>query len=102
MVKNFRVSQKWIVLGMLSVSMLTGCGSHQQNFDNIDTTNKIQLESIQVLPITSSGARTGIGQLRMKSLQDSAMSIGAQAGLASSSGKLNTQMNKDGKYLDSI
>lgn len=82
--------------------LLTACGNHQQNLDNIDTTNLAQLESIKVTPMSRSGQRTELSQLRVKSLEDSAMSIGAQGGLAWASGRMNTRMSKDIKYLDSI
>lgn len=82
--------------------LLTACGQHQQNFDNVDTTNLSQLESVRVNPLTPENNKTDLSQLRAKSLQDSAMSIGAQGGLAWASEQINTQMNKDGKYLDTI
>ena len=84
-------------------TLLTACGEHVQNFEYVDTTNLSQLESIRVYARSSpTGSRTELSQLRSKSLQDSAMSIGAQAGLAWASGHIDTEMQKDRKYLDTI
>lgn len=74
------------------------------DIDNVDTTNLSQLESVRVHPRSpaGTGTQTDFSQLREKSLQDSAMSIGAQAGLAATSESINKQMEKDHKFLDSI
>ncbi len=96
------MNKKCGILSLLFI-LLTACSQHQQNLDNIDTTNLAQLESVRVnLNPGSSGNRTELSGLRVKSLQDSAMSIGAQAGLAWASEKINVRMKDDTKYLDSI
>lgn len=94
--------KKTLLLSMFILSLLTACSQHQQNIDDIDTTNLAQLENVRVRPLSPSGSKTELSQLRVKSLQDSAMSIGAQGGLAWASDKINMRMSKDGKYLDSI
>ena len=95
MMKNF------ILLGLFFL-MLTACSRHQQSLDNVDTTNIAQLESVRVQPYSPSTSRNELSQLRVKSLQDSSMSIGAQGGLAWASEQINVNMEKDKKYLDSI
>ena len=90
-----------LLLG-LSFLILSACANHQQNFDKVDTTNLSQLESIKIDPRAPSASSFGLSQLRVKSLEDSAMSIGAQGGLAWASEQINIRMNKDRKYLDSI
>lgn len=84
--------------------LLSACAHHpNQDLSQIDTTNYAQLEGVQVnLTLNPSTNKTELSQLRVKSLEDSAMSIGAQAGLASASKQINEQMEKDDKYLDSI
>src|SRR5579862_6401534 len=81
---------------------LCACASRSTNLDRVDTTNLSQLESVQVNPRAPSISANGLSPLRTKSLEDSAMSIGAQGGLAWASNEINTRMNKDRKYLDSI
>jgi defect-in-organelle-trafficking protein DotC len=82
--------------------LLTACGSHQQNLDNIDTTNLNQLEGIRVTLIRGSTTNAKFSNLRAQILQDSALSLGAQGGLAWASEQINTKTNQDRKYLDNI
>ena len=75
---------KRILLSLFILNLLTACGQSQQNLDHVDTTNLYQLESIRVDPLTPSASKTRYSNLRIKLLKDSAMSIGAQGGLAAS------------------
>jgi defect in organelle trafficking protein DotC len=84
------------------ISFLCACSSHQQNLANVDTTNLAQLESVRIVPLSPSLHRTELSQLRIDSLKDSAMTIGAQGGLAWASNQMNTRMDKDSRYLDTI
>lgn len=88
------------LLGFLFLG-LTACSSHQQSL-NIDTANLQQLESVRVDPLTGTGTKNEISHLRVRSLRDTAMSIGAQAGLSWASDQINLNLVKDKKYLDSI
>lgn len=83
-------------------SLLTACSLSQQNNLDIDTANLSQLESVKVHPLTAADSASGLSALRIKSLKDSAMSIGAQGGLAFASEQMNAKMNEDAKYLDTI
>jgi defect in organelle trafficking protein DotC len=94
------MNTKCVVLSIFFL-LLTACGPYQQNLD-IDTTNITQLESVQVRPVTASTNRIELSQLRVRSLLDSAMSIGAQGGLAWASEQINVRMFKDRKYLETI
>jgi defect in organelle trafficking protein DotC len=87
---------------LLSVFFLSACSHYQQNSEQIDTANLSQLKQVRVQPLSPSASQSELSQLRIKSLRDSAMSIGAQAGLASASEEINAHMEKDRKYLDSI
>lgn len=104
MVKKWGSNIKQFLLSMSAGLLLSGCAQHQQNLDNIDTANLSQLEKIQVHPMSPAGSDSKIelGRLRLKSLKDSAMSIGAQGGLAAASSQINQRMEKDIKYLDTI
>lgn len=91
---------KCAIFVILALSV-TACARHQEN-TNIDTTNLYQLESVRVKPHQASESSGDMGQLRVKALRDSAMSLGAQAGLASAYEQINNRMNRDRKYLDTI
>jgi defect-in-organelle-trafficking protein DotC len=93
---------KRTLLGLFILSMLSACAKDQQNIDNIDTTNIAQLENVRVHPLSPANSKTDLSNLRVKMLKDSAMSIGAQAGLASASEQINSRMQQDKKYLDTI
>lgn len=82
--------------------VLDGCTPLQQNLDNVDTTNLAQLECVRIYLRVPSKSKIELSQLRSKSLRESAMSIGAQGGLSWASQEMNTWMNRDKKYLDSI
>lgn len=82
--------------------LLNGCASQYQSVDGIDTTNLSQLENVRTEPLAPGASKNQLSNLRSKALQDSAMSIGAQGGLAWSSEKINSRMNEDRRYLDSI
>jgi defect-in-organelle-trafficking protein DotC len=98
------MNKKHLLLSVIILNLLTACASHQQNLDNIDTTNISQLESVKVIPTSPSGTATKneLSSLRIKALKDSAMSIGAQGGLAWASEAMNVRMEADRKYLDTI
>lgn len=104
MVKKLVRYTRFAFLSVTTCALLTACAPHQQNLDNIDTTSLSQLESVRVHPMSPSGStsKTELGAMRLKSLQDSAMSIGAQGGLAAASSEINARMQVDAKYLDSI
>jgi defect-in-organelle-trafficking protein DotC len=82
--------------------LLTACSGHQQNLDAVDTTNLSQLERVQVNPRAAANGRDAMSGLRSRSLKDTAMSLGAQGGLAWSSNEIDHWLEKDKKYLDSI
>ncbi|MBX3709837.1 MAG: type IV secretory system conjugative DNA transfer family protein [Gammaproteobacteria bacterium] len=96
------MNKKCVLLSIFILIMLSACGQHQQNLDNVDTTNLSQLENVRASPLKPSDSSTQLSNLRIKLLQDSAMSIGAQGGLAWASDQMNAKMNRDRKYLDTI
>jgi defect-in-organelle-trafficking protein DotC len=90
-----------LVLLSACFSLLTAC-SHQQNLSSIDTANLSQLQGVRVTPPTPGSTPTGTSDLRGRAIKDTAMSLGAQGGLAWSSDEINSWLEKDKKYLDSI
>lgn len=82
---------------------LSSCAAEKtSNLDSINTADLMQLENIRVDPRSPSASRQELGNLRVKILKDSALSIGAQGGLAWSSSEINARMHRDRKYLDTI
>lgn len=96
-----RTYKKCVILGVFLLAC-SACSQHQQNLDTVDTTNLSQLEGVRVTLRVPSASQTELSHLRIKSLQDTAMSIGAQGGLAWASEEMNTKMDQDKKYLDTI
>lgn len=99
---------KLISFSFFCVPSLNSCSLFQrpfQPYNTVDTTNLAQLESIQVESrpkSVGSPYSPQLSPLRIQSLRESAMTIAAQGGLAWASNKMNKQMVKDDKYLDTI
>lgn len=74
------------------------------NLNNVDTANLAQLESVRNTPITPNTTNNGndVSPMRAKMLQDTAMSLGAQGGLAWASQRINAKLAADRKYLETI
>lgn len=79
----------------LIVSLLTSCSSNRQR--TVDPTNYQQLENLKEEPMRSGsmGGSTELSQIRVKALEDTAMSLAAQGGLASASKQINQHLEKD-------
>lgn len=92
---------KKIYLIACTCLLLSACWQKEQ-LSSIDTTNFQQLENVKVTPRPHYGRKTELSNLRIKSLEDSSLSIGAQAGLAWASEQINSRMGQDSKYLDTI
>lgn len=90
---------KLLILMIILSSLLTACSSSHQE---IDPTNISQLQSLrdEGVPTTSSGVPE-LNQLRVKALQDTALSLGAQGGLAWASKQVNERLEHDKWYLES-
>jgi len=68
----------------------------------IDTMNLSQIEVLNEASVQAAMIGAQIGQLRAKALADTAMSLGAQAGLAAAASGVNDHLSTDAKHLDSI
>lgn len=100
-----KTTLRWLTLTLVFLT-LTACtfSRSQGNLGNVDTANLSQLESVRNVPVpanTSNGG-TDTSPMRAKMLEDTAMSLGAQGGLASASQQINVKLQSDGKYLDTI
>lgn len=85
------------ILMCLILTMLTGCAT--QTSQEVDPTNLSQLENMSEQS-TKLSSNPEMSQLRMKALEDSALSLGAQGGLAWSSASINQQLDRDKKLLE--
>lgn len=84
------------------ILVLSSCGVfHQQNV-SVDTSNLSQLENVRVDPQSPSNSASELSQLRVKSLKDTAMSLGAQGALAWASKEIDAKLNHDRKHLDTV
>lgn len=91
--------KRYVALMLISAFSLTACVHHAQS---IDPTNLNQLENIQDDPTVHFSSAPELSGLRIKALQDTAMSLGAQGGLAWSSEQINARLMKDKWYLETI
>jgi defect-in-organelle-trafficking protein DotC len=83
----------------LLLLLLQACATTPQN---IDTANPRQLSTINQKNWQRSKNTPKVSVMRAEMLQDTAMGLGAQAGLSWASGKINKQLNKDSSKLSAI
>lgn len=93
------MKQLGVILIVLS-GLITACTTHQQN---IDPYNINDLQNLSVDPNSpSSNNGSEVSQIRLKALEDTALSLGAQGGLAWASKLINKRTEKDKWYLETI
>lgn len=92
--------KRQVTITLLLVSLLAGCASNK--VEVIDPTNLEQLENLSVDVNPSTEPLFNTTQIRTKALQDTALSLGAQGGLAWSSQHINARLEKDKWYLETI
>ncbi len=80
--------------------LVTGCAAHHQP-QSIDPTHLTELQAMSVETTAAPGIAS-VNQLRVKALEDTGMSIGAQGGLARASQEINAHLAKDKWYLETI
>jgi defect-in-organelle-trafficking protein DotC len=90
---------KLIISLMVTTSFLTACAHHQQE---INPTNLQSLENVQEQEPRHSSNDMELSGIRVKALEDTALSLAAQGGLAATSDELNTRVEKDKRYLDTL
>lgn len=88
------------VLIIFFICLLSACSSSRTD---IDPTNMEQLQNLTYVPPSDSGgAPVELSQIRVKALEDTAMSISAQGSLSWASKKINDRLEKDKWYLETI
>lgn len=94
--------QKMTITLLVILALLTGCSTNKTQ--EIDPTNLSQLENLSTdsKPSASSEPLFNTTQIRTKALQDTALSLGAQGGLAWASQQINVRLEKDKWYLETI
>jgi defect in organelle trafficking protein DotC len=83
---------------LLITLALTGCSLHKQN---VDPTNVNQLANMTEAN-TNLETAAGTSSMRIKALEDTAMSLGAQGGLYWASEKIDVRLEQDKRSLESI
>jgi defect-in-organelle-trafficking protein DotC len=81
-------------------SILTACASAPPPV--VDTGDINQLKNAVVEPVKNGPTGMESSQIRDKSLEDTGMSLGAQAGLASTAKEINDNLEKDKKHLEAL
>lgn len=86
------------IIAIMILGMLTACSHSQQNVDpmNLNSLQNMSTDASQGAPAFD------VSQIRTKALEDTAMSLGAQGGLAWSSQQINSRLEKDKWYLETI
>jgi defect in organelle trafficking protein DotC len=96
--------RKRVLATVIAASLLSACTSGYVPLQNYDTTNLGDLQEISAPPSYNneeSGSATN-SQIRYKALEEIAMGIGAQGGLASASQGIDNNLTKDKNHLDSL
>lgn len=86
------------LLAFLTCSLLVGCAHNPRT---VDPTNLNDLQNMSVEGSKVPDA-TEVSQIRTKALEDTAMSLGAQGGLAAGSEQINHHLEKDKWRLETI
>src|SRR3990167_5231531 len=87
------------ILVIIIAALLTACMHHKQD---VDPTNLNDLENMSTEISRTPAEELKISRIRIKALEEAAMSIGAQGGLASTSKEINARLEKDKWYLETI
>ena len=86
---------------VMITSLLTACVHHQQNIDTTSLTSLQQAYAVDPSPLAGTDTIDS-SHLRFKALQDAAMSLGAQGGLAATYLQINENLSKDKRHLETI
>jgi len=92
--------QSWIIVSLLTL-LLSACFSREQRLTT-DTANRIHLEALYNTPRGPSTKRETLSPMRASMLKEAALALGAQGSLAYTSRYINSQLEQDRKYLDTI
>lgn len=91
---------------LLLCLLLTSCASNNTEVNttlNVDATNLDQLQNLYYCPPHGNTSNSCVvSAIRSKALEDTAMSLAAQGGLASAAKKINCRLEKDKWNLEAI
>ena len=87
-----------MIVIIILINLLTACAPHKQN---IDPMNFDDLQNMSA-DVSKAPAALEVSQIRTKALEDTALSLGAQGGLAWGSQAINARLIKDRWYLETI
>jgi defect-in-organelle-trafficking protein DotC len=90
----------YLLTGLSLCVMLTACSTTQTNYKTVGSLDN--LDQLQNLHAQATPAKKKMTGLRSQALQDIAMSVGAQAGLAWRSERINQMLTKNSSKLDRI
>lgn len=88
------------ILILILIGLITACT--QTSHHTLDVNNLNSLQELTADDVTSASDNAAARGLRSKALAETAMSLGAQGGLAWAAAEINTRMKKDRWYLDTI
>jgi defect-in-organelle-trafficking protein DotC len=86
---------------IVAASLLSACSFIGPQHE-VDPTNLHQLQNMSVDTVPRRDSVLETGQLRAKALQDIALGLGAQGGLAWASGQIDVNLEKDKRHLENI
>ena len=100
MYKRLSIAHCIVLFFLLSIS-ITGCVPKPPPVStaDVDTTS---LYALQNLSVDTLPEAKGINKLRLQALQQAALEVGAQGGLAKRSNDINTTLEKQARELDQI
>lgn len=92
---------KKLIAGLFCVALISGCASSSARFQNIDTSNLSNLEQLNAdnTPLPEGHE---VAQIRLTALKDTALSLGAQGGLAYQSETINNTLMTENEHLESV
>jgi defect-in-organelle-trafficking protein DotC len=100
LITSYRKNVIGLLTGLSLCTLLTACSTTQPNYKTVGSLNNLnQLQNLHAKAMPNKKQMTG---LHTQALQDIAMSIGAQAGLAWRSEHINQVLNKNASNLDRI
>lgn len=92
------------LLSILFVSLLSACTSNAPQNRVIDPANLYQLEGAMEVPVTGNApsGSSSVSFIRVKAIEDTAMSLAAQGSLSWASCQINRALERDKWYLETI
>jgi len=97
--RKINIDRSFSIVIIAIACLLTACAPHQED---VDTTNLQQLQGMTAPTTKNAEAGSLINTLRTKALEEEALSLGAQAGLASASQEIDGNLEKNRQQLETL